>query len=104
MRNLYAFALAFLLTTATLFAATEVLARTVEDCKKFFNSYIGPVVDARDSGVPPAMMFNQLVMVGVPQPLANNIIGMIYVVHEDNDKEFIENDYMNWCVPVSASN
>ena len=97
MRNIYAFVIAFLVTIIAMTIATEALSRTAEDCEKFYNSYIGPVIQARDDGVPPGMMFNQLVMVGIPQPLANNLIGMIYVVHKDNDKEFIKNDYMNWC-------
>lgn len=91
------FVISVIVTFITLTIAKEALSRTAEDCEKFYNSYIGPVIQARDDGVPPGMMFNQLVMVGIPQPLANNLIGMIYVVHKDNDKEFIKNDYMNWC-------
>lgn len=99
MRGPKIFIVALIVTLLVLFSASALLAsRSTEDCEKFYNSYIGPVIQARDDGVPPSMMFNQLVMVGIPQPLANNLIGMIYVVHKDNDKEFIKNDYMNWCV------
>lgn len=103
MRKLYAFLLAFVLSTATLFSASEVLARTVEDCEKFFNNYIGPVVNARDSGMDPNTIVQQLLMIGVNQKAAVAIVGMVYQVHKDKDKDFIEKDYMNWCVPVSAN-
>lgn len=104
MRKIHAFAIAFLVTLITISIATELLSATTQECQKFYDSYIGPVVQARDDGVPPGMMFNQLVMVGIPPELANNLVGMIYVVHKDNDKEFIENDYMNWCAGQSANN
>lgn len=82
---------------ALLVTASVASARETEDCQKFYNNYIGPVVNARDSGVPPSMIFQQLTMVGIPPELANNIVGMVYVVHKDNDADFIEEDYMNWC-------
>ena len=108
MRDLHYFIKVFvvsvILTIITLTIAKEALSATTQECQKFYDSYIGPVVQARDDGVPPGMMFNQLVMVGIPPELANNLIGMIYVVHKDNDKEFIENDYMNWCAGQSADN
>lgn len=104
MRGPKIFIVTLIVTLLVLFSASSLLAsRSTEDCQKFYDSYIGPVVQARDSGVPPAMMFNQLVMVGIPQELANNLVGMIYVVHKDNDEEFIRKDYMNWCAGDSAS-
>lgn len=92
------FVISVIVTIITLTIAKEALSRTTEDCEGFYSRYIGPVIDARNAGVSPNMMFNQLMMIGTPPELANNLVGMIYVVHKDKDKEFIKNDYMNWCV------
>lgn len=89
--------LAFIITIIALVTADQALSGEPEECQKFFNDYIGPVVNARDSGMNPMIIVQQLTMVGLAQKAALGIVGMVYQVHQDKDKTFIEADYMKWC-------
>ena len=92
------FLVGFVVTLALMLLVTQALGDTPRKCHDFFDNYVGPVVDARDASVPPEILKGQLMMVGIPEDMAFNIIGMVYVVHEDRDKEFIEQDYLNYCL------
>ena len=94
--------LAFLTTLAFLGTAKVALSRDAEVCQQFFNSYIGPVVNARDSGMDSSAVGQQLLMIGVSQKAAVGIVGMVYQIHKDRDKAFIEKDYMDWCLSSST--
>ena len=89
--------LTFLTTLAFLATAKVALSEDAETCQEFFDRYIGPVVSARDSGMDPAIVVGQLTMIGINQKASVAIVGMVYQVHQDKDKTFIETDYMKWC-------
>lgn len=97
MTKIKAAALAFIITIIVLATADQALSGEPEECQKFFNDYIGPVVNARDSGINPVIIVQQLTMIGLAQKAALGIVGMVYQVHQDKDKAFIEKDYMDWC-------
>ena len=84
-------------TVVTLAIADEATSST-SDCHEFFDKFIGPVVSARDAGTPPEAMVEQFAMIGVPMETATTIIGMVYFVHESKDYEFIQADFLNFCL------
>lgn len=89
--------LTFLTMLAFLATAKVALSKDTEICQQFFDRYIGPVVSARDSGMDPVIVVGQLTMIGINQKAAVAIVGMVYQIHQDKDKTFIETDYMEWC-------
>ena len=90
----------------TLKALAVVVAMTstaqASECHDFFEDYIGPVITARDAGMPPEVIAEQMLMVGMTRDAVINILGMIYIVHKDSDFETIQADYLNFCLGVSA--
>ena len=77
-------------------------AAQASECYDFFDDYIGPVVIARDAGMPPEVIAEQMLMIGMTQDAVINIVGMIYFVHKDSDFETIQADYLNFCLGSSA--
>jgi len=88
-------------TVAALAIADEATSSTTE-CQEFFDKLIGPVVSARDAGTPPEAIAEQFAMIGVPMETATTIIGMVYFVHESKDYEFIQADFLNFCIGANV--
>jgi len=89
--------LTFLTTLAFLATAKVAFSKDTEICQQFFDRYIGPVVSARDLGMDPFTVVGQLTMIGINQKAAVAIVGMVYEIHKDKDKTFIEAGYMKGC-------
>lgn len=84
----------------SLLMATPALSetRTLEDCITVRDGIIIPVAEARDKGTPPELVFQQLLMVGVPPQLANQFVNVVYFMKSDLTPEEVGEDYMDWCV------
>jgi len=100
--NLKCFIIAFVVGFCVMWAATTAMARTMDECTSFYDRYVGPVTDARDAGTQPEAIFQQLVMVGMPQEAAYNLVQKVYFVEVDKNKEEIQSSFMNWCVGTGA--
>ena len=83
--------------SAIAFFATAAVADKNEDCEKFFKGYIKPIVIARDQDVPPEVIFQQYLMIGISPEAAQNLITMVYVVHKELGVEEIEEDFYRFC-------
>lgn len=101
IKNIKALALGFIVGILLLAAGTQLLANEMEDCQRFADRYVGPVTDARDVGIPPEVIFQQLVMTGFNQEGAFNLVQTIYILHKDSNKEEVLASFMNWCVGKS---
>lgn len=102
MTRIYTFATAFVVGFLVMWAATSLSARTMDDCTSFYDRYVGPTTDARDAGTPPEVIYQQLVMVGMPQQAAYNLVVTVYSTHKEKNKEEVQESFMNWCVGENA--
>lgn len=101
MTKIKALALGFVVGILLLSIGTQLLADELENCQRFSDRYVEPVVDARDVGTPPEVIFQQLVMTGFNQEGAFNLVQTIYILHKDSNKEEVLASFMNWCVGKS---
>jgi hypothetical protein len=91
-------------TTLKALAVVAAMTSTAQasECYDFFDDYIGPVITARDAGMPPGAIAGQMLMIGMTREAVINIVTMVYVVHKDSDFETIQADYLNFCLGSSA--
>jgi len=75
-----------------------LLADTPENCNTFRENFVEPVTDARDAGIPPEVIFQQLVMTGFNPEGAYNLVQTVYVLHAESDLEEVVASFMNWCL------
>jgi len=81
-----------------LFTAEVLLADTPENCNTFRDSYVIPVTMARDQGMPPDWIVEELRIIGWSEERAYNLVSTIYVLHADSDLEEVVESFMNWCL------
>ena len=102
MTKIKAFILAFLVAISTMSLASSVLADETEECRRYFDNFIGPTITARDADMPPSLMLEQFRMIGFPEAYAIAIVQVVYFTHADDDFVTIQASFLNYCLGSDA--
>jgi len=98
MTDLKNFFSGFAVGMILLFTAEVLLADTPENCNTFRDIYVIPVTLARDQGMPPDWIIEELRIIGWTEGRAYSLVSTIYVLHADSDLEEVVASFMNWCL------